>query len=147
MHSPLLHHGAQTAIGLSVLAREHFSALRKVFFAIVAIIIVLAIAGWPHDKAVTCILNPTVDLRRIWYVLVKIQVQMSSRSCKTPHNYHHHHCQHDPFCPLHRHQKKQSPCPRLLMTTNGQMNKRYLFQFSVTYGARGHGTGFLNGPG
>ncbi len=79
------------------------------FSAIVAIIVVLAIAGWPYDEAVTSVLSTTIALRRIWYVLVKIQVQVSCRSCKTPHNHHHLHRHHNPFCPPCRCWKKQPP--------------------------------------
>ncbi len=57
MHFPLLHHSTRTAIRLSMLAREHTSAIRIFFSAMVAIIIVLAIAGWPHNKGVTFVIN------------------------------------------------------------------------------------------
>ncbi len=52
----------------------------KLFSAIVAIVVVLAIAGRPHEEAVTSVLNSTIALEMIWYVLVEFQVKMSCRS-------------------------------------------------------------------
>jgi hypothetical protein len=98
-HSPLLCHGAWTAIWLSVLVHEHTIAYHDFFTVIVAIIVILASAGWPHEDTVTCILNPTIDLWRIWYALVETQMQGSSRSCKTPHSHHHLTSQHHLFVP------------------------------------------------
>jgi hypothetical protein len=39
----------------------------KFFTIIFVIIVILASAGWPQDNVVTYILNPTIDLWRIWY--------------------------------------------------------------------------------
>jgi hypothetical protein len=78
----------------------------KLFSTIVAIAVVLAIAGWPHNKAITSILNSNIALQRTWYVLSKFQEKASSRSCKTPHNHHHLHHHHNHFCPPCRHQNK-----------------------------------------
>ncbi len=58
---------------------------------------------------VTSVLNSTIALWRIWYVTVKSQVQVSSRSCRTPHNHHHLHHHHNPFCPPCHRQKKLPP--------------------------------------
>jgi hypothetical protein len=56
------------------------------FFATtVTIAIILAIAGWPNDQDLTSVLDSTIALQRIWYVLSKFQEKASSRSCKTPH--------------------------------------------------------------
>jgi hypothetical protein len=72
---------------------------------IVTIAVVLAIAGWPNDGNFTSVLNTTVALQRTWYVLLEFQERQSSRSCKTPHNYHHfHYC--NCFCPFCHHRKK-----------------------------------------
>ncbi len=67
--------------------------------AIVTIAVVLAIAGWPNNRDLTSVLNATVALQRTWYVLTKFQKKPSSRSCKTPHNYHHFLHHHNCFCP------------------------------------------------
>jgi hypothetical protein len=48
-HSPLLHHGTQTAIQLSKATHEHISAIYFFLAAIVTIAVVLAIAEWPND--------------------------------------------------------------------------------------------------
>jgi hypothetical protein len=79
------------------------------FSVIVVIFIVLAIAGWPHGRAVTSVLNSTVAQRRTWYVSFKSQEKASSRSCKTPHNHHHFHQHHNHFCPPCHRQKKLPP--------------------------------------
>jgi hypothetical protein len=128
----------------SACSRMSIPVLAVIFFTIiVAIIVILASAGWPHEDAVTCVLNPTVDLRRIWYVSVKTQVQGSSRSCKTPHNHHHLTSQHHHFCPP-RAVKRNDPPLRLPTMMNGQMNKRNLSKHFITHATRtrGHGTVF-----
>jgi hypothetical protein len=77
--------------------------------AVVAIVVILAIAGWPQNRVVTSVLNSTVALQRTWHVLSQFQEKVSSRSCKTPHNHHHFHHHHNHFCPPSRRQKKLPP--------------------------------------
>ncbi len=71
---------------------------KKIFAAIIAIAVVLAITGWPNNGNLTSVLNATIALQRTWYVLLEFQERRSSRSCKTPHNHHHFH-HHNRLCP------------------------------------------------
>jgi hypothetical protein len=56
-HSPLPHHGTRTAIRLSKPACEQTSAIHFCFAAMVTIFVVLAIAGWPNEGDLTCVLT------------------------------------------------------------------------------------------
>ncbi len=94
----------------------------------------------------TSVLNDTIALWRIWYVLSKFQKKASRRSCKTPHNHHHFHCHHHRFCPPCRRQKKLTFIAPL-NNMNAQENDFFLSALPLTNTMRGRGTGIPSGPG